>query len=78
MEEWYPLPLPDIFDYFGSEGCTIRLLLNLDEGTLNAYKDDHSVGILLKSGLSGEYCWLVSIPSLKSICKVNIKRSNWA
>ena len=39
---------------------TIGLLLDLDEGTLTVYKNGRRLGVM-KSGLSGEYCWFVSM-----------------
>ena len=45
------------------EGCgEIGLLLDYDEGTLTVYKNDIKLGVI-KSGLSGAYCWMVSVGS---------------
>ena len=45
------------------EGCgEIGLLLDYDEGTLTVYKNDIKLGVM-KSGLSGAYCWMVSVGS---------------
>ena len=38
----------------------VGLLLDLDEGTLSVYKNGRRLGTM-KDGLSGEYCWLMSI-----------------
>ncbi|KAL7495382.1 hypothetical protein ACHAWT_003808 [Skeletonema menzelii] len=38
----------------------LGLLLDLDSGTLTAYKNGRRLGIM-KDGLSGEYCWTTSI-----------------
>ena len=42
------------------EAGTIGLLLDLDEGTLTVYKNGRRLGVM-KSGLSGEYCWYTSM-----------------
>ena len=48
----------------GMEGCqsgnTVGMLLNLDEGTLTAYKNNRRLGVM-KDGLSGSYCWYTSV-----------------
>jgi len=46
------------FEGFGKIG----LLLDCDEGTLTVYKNDIRLGIM-KEGLSGTYCWMVSVGS---------------
>ena len=47
----------------GMEGCsdgdTLGMLLNLNEGTLTVYKNNRRLGVM-KDGLSGSYCWFVS------------------
>ncbi|EJK76518.1 hypothetical protein THAOC_01715, partial [Thalassiosira oceanica] len=47
----------------GMEGCEtgdcVGMLLNLDEGTLTVYKNNHCLGVM-KDGLSGSYCWCAS------------------
>jgi len=42
------------------DGGKIGLLLDYDEGTLTVYKDDIRLGVL-KEGLSGAYCWMVTV-----------------
>jgi len=42
------------------DGGKIGLLLDYDEGTLSVYKNDIKLGVL-KKGLSGVYCWMVSV-----------------
>ena len=37
----------------------IGMVLDLDEGTLDVYKNDRRLGTL-RSGLVGEYCWVVT------------------
>ena len=47
----------------GMEGNgTVRLLLDLDEGTLAVFKNGRRLG-LMKEGLGGEYCWFVTAAS---------------
>ena len=61
-------------DWEGMEGCKagdiIGLLLNLDEGKLTAYRNNRLLGVM-KDGLSGSYCWYVSVSAGKAI---SIKR----
>ena len=42
------------------EGDRVGLLLDLDQGTMTAYKNDKRLGVMA-TGLSGEYCWAVSL-----------------
>ena len=42
------------------EDRTVGLLLDLDDGTLSLYKNGRRLGVM-KSGLSGEYCWYTSM-----------------
>ena len=53
-----------LIDWEGIEACqsgdTIGMLLNLDEGTLTAYRNNRRLGVV-KDGLSGSYCWYVSV-----------------
>ena len=48
----------------------IGMLLDLDEGTLSVYKNGRKLGVM-KSGLAGPYCWVVS---MYSSSHVRIKR----
>lgn len=41
----------------------IGMVLDLDEGTLDVYKNDRLLGIM-KNGLVGDYCWVASTASL--------------
>lgn len=54
-ESW---PGMQSFEGFGKIG----LLLDCDEGTLTVYKNDIRLGVM-KEGLSGTYCWMVSVGS---------------
>ena len=52
----------------------IEMVLNLDEGTLDMYKNDRRLGTL-KSGLVGEYCWAVMlVPGGSATVSVSISR----
>jgi hypothetical protein len=51
----------------------VGLLLDLDEGTLSVYKNGRRLGTM-KDGLSGEYCWLMSIQGASNSTAVQIKR----
>ena len=51
--------------------CKIGMLLDLDEGTLSVYKNGRKLGVM-KRGLAGQYCWVVSLRSGGS--QVTIKR----
>ena len=42
-------------------GDCIGLLLDLDEGSMTAFKNGKRLGIMQTSGLSGEYCWAVTL-----------------
>jgi len=63
----------DVWD--GMEGisspCKIGMLLDLDEGTLSVYKNDRRLGVM-KRGLAGQYCWVVSMIG----AQVTIKRGS--
>jgi len=43
---------------FLGRNVTLGLLLDLDVGTLTVYHNERKLGVM-KSGLSGEYCWFV-------------------
>ena len=42
-------------------GDSIGLLLNRGEGSLSVYKNNERLGVMVAAGLSGEYCWAVSL-----------------
>ena len=52
----------------------VGLLLDLDEGTLTVYKNGRRLGIM-KDGITGEYCWLMSIQGASNPTAVQIKRA---
>lgn len=57
----------------------VGLLLDLDEGTLTVYKEGKCLGIMMR-GLTGEYCWAVSILAQAHGCphrqNVRIEKAN--
>ncbi|EJK54241.1 hypothetical protein THAOC_26158, partial [Thalassiosira oceanica] len=66
------------YEWEGMESCqsgdTVGMLLNLDEGTLTVYKDNRRLGVM-KAGLSGPYCWYVSLINCRTVTEaVSIKR----
>ena len=52
-----------------SSGDEIGMLLDLDEGTLSVHKNGRKLGVM-KRGLAGPYCWVVSFLRMQ----VSIKR----
>jgi len=64
ISDWTRTGLPMSETWDGSEsmdsGDKIGMLLDLDEGTLSVYKNGQRLGVM-KSGLAGSYCWVVSI-----------------
>jgi len=66
------------FDWGGIEhnneaSYKIGMVLDLDEGTLDVYKNDRRLGTMIR-GLVGEYCWVVSFRSLSGDISVSIGR----
>jgi len=51
----------------------IGMVLDLDKGTLDVYKNDRRLGTM-RSGLVGEYCWVVSLLSISGEISVTIGR----
>ena len=43
-----------------ASGDDIGMLLDLDEGTLSVYRNRRKLGVM-KSGLTGPYCWVASL-----------------
>lgn len=52
------------------EGDRIGLLLDLDEGKMTVYKNDHLLG-MMAMGLSGEYCWAISMGSIGNSARID-------
>ena len=55
------------------QNCVLGLLLDLDEGMMTVYQNGQRLGVM-KTGLSGEYVWAVSMESRDSI--VGIRRAS--
>jgi len=57
--------------------CEIGMILDLDEGTLSAYKNGRFLGVM-KRGLAGPYCWVASIykGEVGKSSRVTIKRGS--
>ena len=72
---WGEGKIPYKKDWDGMEGISgsfeIGMLLDLDEGTLSVYNSGRKLGVM-KRGLAGHYCWVVSL--LSSGSRVIIKR----
>ena len=59
----------------GENGIVVLgLLLDLDKGTLEVYKNGCRLGVM-KDGLSGEYCWVVTRASLNK--EISIRRAEF-
>jgi hypothetical protein len=43
------------------EGDRIGLLLDLEQGSMTVYKNDQRLGVMVPSGLCGEFCWAVEL-----------------
>ena len=73
--DWSSSDIPVVETWVGLEpaasGDDVGLLLDLDEGTLAVYKDGRKLGVM-KSGLAGPYCWVVSMFHKDS--QITIKR----
>jgi hypothetical protein len=48
-------------DEADQKGDRVGLLLDLDQGSMTVYKNDERLGVMVSSGLSGEYCWGVEL-----------------
>ena len=51
------------------DGGTLGLLLDLNAGTLSAWKNGERMGVI-KEGLGGEYCWFVECWSTQEACSI--------
>ena len=77
-KRWKVHSQTDINDWEGKEetretSFKIGMVLDLDEGTLDLYKNGRRLGTLM-SGLVGEYCWVVSLHSGEGVKTVAINR----
>ena len=57
-------------EVLGGSGTVVGLLLDLNKGTLSVFKNGRRLGVM-KEGLGGEYCWLVSV---FSSCTVSVSK----
>ena len=48
------------------QGDRIGMLLDLDQGSMTVWKNDVKLGVMAAKGLSGPYCWAVSLWDLGS------------
>eukprot|EP01046_Picozoa_sp_COSAG06_P041886 COSAG06_NODE_5261_length_3601_cov_3.816729_3_plen_88_part_00 len=46
-----------------ADGDRIGMLLDQDEGSLTVYKNDRRCGVMLSSGLAGNFRWAASLQS---------------
>ncbi|EJK59975.1 hypothetical protein THAOC_19748 [Thalassiosira oceanica] len=65
-------------EWEGMESCRsgdiVGMLLDLEQGTLTVYRNNRRLGVL-KDGLSGPYCWYVSLVKTRAVTgAVSIKR----
>eukprot|EP01046_Picozoa_sp_COSAG06_P037614 COSAG06_NODE_4265_length_4419_cov_9.045139_1_plen_302_part_00 len=69
----YGYRYPGAHDWEGSqtagEGDRIGMLLDLDQGSMTVYKNDERLGVMAV-GLSGEYCWAVSLGAQGNIARI--------
>ena len=57
---------PGFNTWEGVQGATqpgdrIGMLLDLDQGSMTVWKNEEQLGVMQAEGLSGEYCWAVSL-----------------
>ena len=58
---------------FGGRSGTAGLLLDLNEGTLSAFKNGRRLGVM-KDGLGGEYVWFASVAA--SRCTISMSKGS--
>ena len=49
------------------------MLLDLDQGSMTVWKNDVKLGVMRAEGLSGPFCWAISIMPSPSITSVRIE-----
>ena len=52
------------------QGGRIDMLLDLDQGSMTAWKNDEKRGVMQAEGLSGPYCWAVSMISREGSARI--------
>ena len=67
---WGDVMCQSLDDWEGAESydgrVKVGLLLDLDEGTLTAYKDGQRLGVM-KNGLTGVYSWSIRVGSKNDV-----------
>jgi hypothetical protein len=53
------------------EGDRIGMLLDLDQGSMAVYKNDERLGVMA-TGLSGEYCWAVTLINSGNSVRIDV------
>ena len=57
--------MPGGRDWEGEQGAyeddRIGMLLDLDQGIMTVWKNDVKLGVMVAEGLSGPFCWAVSL-----------------
>ena len=53
----------DSVSHYANKGDCIGLVLDLDQGSMDVYKNGMRLGVMVAGGLIGEYCWAVSLGS---------------
>jgi hypothetical protein len=56
--------------WFANPPCALPAPPGLDQGTMTVYKNDERLGVMAM-GLSGEYCWAVSVYFLGSSARID-------
>eukprot|EP01043_Picozoa_sp_COSAG02_P070261 COSAG02_NODE_12371_length_1556_cov_256.960192_1_plen_319_part_00 len=51
-------------------GDRIGMLLDLDQGSMTVWKNDVRLGVMVASGLSGEYCWAAELCGHGTIVRI--------
>ena len=67
------------FDWEGTQRATeqgdrIGMLLDLDQGSMTVWKNEVLMGVMVAEGLSGPFCWAVSIRSRR--CRPRIESAD--
>ena len=52
------------------DGDRIGMLLDLDQGSMTVWKNDVQLGVMVASGLSGEYCWAAELCGHGTIVRI--------
>jgi hypothetical protein len=70
--------LPGRQDWVGMQSATpgdrVSMLLDLDKGSMAIYKNGKWLGVMVGSGLGGEYCWAVDLSDDHSSARIGPTR----